>query len=77
MTVFRLIIITHKGPCISTQEKFPRTENFAKISLLTVENLSFTDGKFVLTNHVSQNFLSAENFPEWKWDLKFTRYEIY
>ena len=35
--------------------------------------MSFTDGKFVLTNHISQNFLSAENFPEWKWDLKFTR----
>jgi hypothetical protein len=27
----------------------------------------------VLTNHISQNFLSVENFPEWKWDLKFTR----
>ena len=26
----------------------------------------------MLTNHISQNFLSAENFPEWKWVLKFT-----
>ena len=33
---------------ISSQEKFPRTENLPKISLL----------------NILQNFLSAENFPE-------------
>jgi hypothetical protein len=26
----------------------------------------FSDGKFVSANHILQNFLSAENFPEWK-----------
>jgi hypothetical protein len=50
---------------ISTQENFPWTENFPKISLLKVEN--FQDGKFVSANQIVQNFLSAENFPEWKW----------
>jgi hypothetical protein len=61
---------------IFTQEKFPRTENFPKISLLKIENLKifnftkkFSDGKFVLANHILQIFLSAENFPEWKWAL--------
>ena len=54
---------------ISTQENFPRTENFPKISLLKVENSTskfFSDGKFVSANHILQIFLSAENFPEWK-----------
>jgi hypothetical protein len=27
----------------------------------------FSDGKFVSANHILQNFLSAKNFPEWKW----------
>ena len=27
----------------------------------------FSDGKFVSANHILQNFVSAENFPEWKW----------
>jgi hypothetical protein len=53
---------------------FPWTENFPKISLLKVENFStskfFSDGKFVSANHILQNFLSAENFPEWKWAFK-------
>jgi hypothetical protein len=52
---------------------FPRTENFPKISLLKVENFQlqnfFSDGKFVSANQILQNFLSAENFPEWKWRL--------
>jgi tRNA A37 threonylcarbamoyltransferase TsaD len=26
----------------------------------------FSDGKFVSANHILQNFLSAEKFPEWK-----------
>jgi hypothetical protein len=26
----------------------------------------------VSANHILQNFLSAENFPEWKWTLKPT-----
>ena len=41
---------------ISTQENFPWTENFPKISLL----------KFVSANHILQIFLSAENSLEWK-----------
>jgi hypothetical protein len=47
--------------------KFPRTENFPKMSLLKVEIFQlqnfFSDGKFVSANHILQNFLSAENFP--------------
>jgi hypothetical protein len=27
----------------------------------------FSDDKFVSTDHILQKFLSAENFPEWKW----------
>jgi hypothetical protein len=58
------------GP-ISTQEKFPRTENFPKISLFKSWKFStskfFSHGKFVSANHILQIFLSAENFPEWKW----------
>jgi hypothetical protein len=42
---------------ISTQEKFPPTENFPKI---------FSDGKFVLATQILQNFLYAENFPRKK-----------
>ena len=51
---------------ISTQDKFPRTENIiVKI---------FFDGKFVSAgNHILQNIL-AENFPEWKWTLRFWRF---
>ena len=30
----------------------------------------FSDGKFVSANDILQNFLSAENFPEWKWAFK-------
>jgi hypothetical protein len=41
----------------STQEKFPRTEHFPKISLLKDEKF-----QFVSANHISQNFLSAEIF---------------
>jgi hypothetical protein len=52
----------------STHEKFLPTENFPKISLLKVENFQlFSDGKFVSANHILQIFLSAENFPVWKW----------
>jgi hypothetical protein len=47
---------------ISCQEKFPRTENFPKISFVSA------------ANHILQNFLSAENFPEWKWALRFWRF---
>jgi hypothetical protein len=58
---------------ISDQEKFPRTENFPKISLLKVENVQlhakfFSDGKFVLANRILQKCLSVDNF-EWKWPL--------
>jgi hypothetical protein len=28
-----------------------------------------TAGKFVSANHILQNFLSAENFPECKWSF--------
>ena len=56
---------------ISTEENFPWTENFPKISLLKVENFQlqnfFSDGKFVSANQIVQNFLSVENFPEWEW----------
>jgi hypothetical protein len=34
----RLNHTVYEGPLISTQENFPRTENFPKISLLKVEN---------------------------------------
>jgi hypothetical protein len=47
---------------IFTQEKFPYTERFPKISLLKVEHFR---RKFVSANHILQNFLSAEHFPEW------------
>jgi hypothetical protein len=72
---------TSKGP-FSLKKNFPRTENFPKISLLKVETTSkfFSDGKFVSANHISQIFLSAENFLEWKWALRGTvqdRYNIY
>jgi hypothetical protein len=40
--------------------------------LLKVENFQlqifFPDGKFMSANHILQIFLSAENFPEWKWE---------
>jgi hypothetical protein len=42
--------------------KFPSTERFPKISLLKVEHFR---RKFVSANHILQNFLSAEHFPEW------------
>jgi hypothetical protein len=48
---------------ISTQEKFPRTENFPKISLLKVGKFIF-NGKFVSANHILQNILSGEMFLE-------------
>jgi hypothetical protein len=27
-----------------------------------------SNGKFLSAKHTLQNFLSAENFPEWKWE---------
>ena len=46
----------------STQEKFPRIQNFPNISLLNVENFQlqnfFSDRKFVSSaNHILQSFL--------------------
>jgi hypothetical protein len=71
----KIIYALNNGPFL-LKKKFPRTENFPKISLLKIENLNifnftkiFSDGKFVLANHILQIFLSAENFPEWKWAL--------
>ena len=62
---------------ISTEEKFPRTEKFPKISLLKVENFQlqnfYPTEIFVSANHILQNFLSVENFPHWK--LAFTGME--
>jgi hypothetical protein len=45
-------------------EKFLLTENVQKISLFKVEN--FLTENLLSANHILQNFLSAENFPEWK-----------
>jgi hypothetical protein len=61
---------------VSTQEQFPRSENFPKI-LLKVQ-FNFSDGKFVSANHILQNFLSVENFPEWKteWMTGFNSYNM-
>jgi hypothetical protein len=39
---------------ISTDRKFP-------------ENIISTSKFVSAANHILQNFLSAENFPEWKW----------
>jgi hypothetical protein len=50
---------------ISTDRKF--SENIIVNSWKFSTSKFFSDGKFVLTNYISQNF------PEWKWDLKFTR----
>ena len=50
------------------QEIFPRTENFPKISLFKTSKF-FRRKICVGQNHILQNFLSAENFPEWKWTL--------
>ena len=52
---------------ISTDRKF--SENIIVKSWKFSTSKFFSDGKFVSTNHISQNFLSAENFPEWKWAL--------
>ena len=65
--IFDILKITHclsHIPCfchtfrasVLYKGPFPQTENFPKISLLKVD-------------HILQNFLSAENFPEWKWAL--------
>ena len=69
---FPVEIYIHLLRPISSQEKFPRTENFPKISLLKiiVKISLFSDVKFMSANHISQNFLSAENFPEWKWAFR-------
>ena len=66
-TVSENDVAQHFSPslkAISTQEKFPRTKNFPKISLFEVE-------KFVSANHILRNFLSVENFPELKWAFRF------
>jgi hypothetical protein len=51
---------------ITTQENFPRTENFPKISLLKVEHFQlqnfFSDGKFVSANHILQKFYFCVKF---------------
>ena len=68
MQKVRVVLVAHM--MLVAQEKFPRTENFPKISLLKVENFqlqNFSDVKFVSANHILQNFLSEENFPELKW----------
>jgi hypothetical protein len=62
MQKVRVVLVAHM--MLVAQEKFPRTENFPKISLLKVENFqlqNFSDVKFVSANHILQNFLSAEN----------------
>jgi hypothetical protein len=45
---------------------FPRTENVPKMSLLIFNFKIFFRRKFCVGNHILQNLLSAENFPEWK-----------
>jgi hypothetical protein len=71
------------------QEKFPRTEHFPKISLLKVLKENFQLQNFFptenLCRNILQNFLSAENFPQWKWafhiannpnNLSFTAFKL-
>jgi hypothetical protein len=41
-----------------------------KVENFQLQNFFPTDRKFVSANHILQNFLSAENFPEWKWAFK-------
>jgi hypothetical protein len=48
---------------ISTDRKF--SKNIVKSWKFSTSKF-FSDGKFVSANHLLQNFLSAENFPEWK-----------
>jgi hypothetical protein len=57
---------------ISTQENFPAQkliENIIVKNRKFSNSEFFSEGNFVLANHILQNFLSAENFPEWKWAL--------
>ena len=49
---------------ISTDRKY--SENVIVKSWKFSTSKFFSDGKFVSANHILQNFLSAENFPEWK-----------
>jgi hypothetical protein len=50
---------------ISTNGQF--SENIIVKSWKFSTSKIFSDGKFVSANHILQNFLSAENFPERKW----------
>jgi hypothetical protein len=52
----------------STDRKF--SENIIVKSWKFSTSKFFSDGKFVSANHILQNFLSAENFLEWKWTFK-------
>jgi hypothetical protein len=47
-----------------------------KVENFQLQNF-FPTEKFVLANHILQNFLSAEKFPEWKWDFKLARYSYH
>ena len=53
---------------ISTDRKF--SENSIVISWKFPTSKFFSDGKFISANYILQYFLSAENFPEWKWALR-------
>jgi hypothetical protein len=53
---------------ISMDRKF--SENIIVKSWKFSTEKLFSDGKFVSANHILQNVLSAENFPEWKWALR-------
>ena len=53
---------------ISMDRKF--SENIIVKSWKFSTSKFFSDGKFVSANHILQNVLSAENFPEWKWALR-------
>jgi hypothetical protein len=50
---------------ISTDRKFSGNVIFNSWKFSTLQ--FFSNVKFVSANHISQNFLSVENFPEWKW----------
>jgi hypothetical protein len=75
--LFSLPIYLYENPVyspllrpISTQEKFPRTENFPNIfrKFFPTENLRRPIRFYKI-------FLSAENFPEWKYGLLNTKME--
>jgi hypothetical protein len=57
--------------CNSTISIYILLKNW-KVENFQLQNF-FPTEKFVSANHILQNFLSAENFPEWKSALRWFR----